>query len=371
MMHFRRVKLSCSVLLVLSVFTASSQVDDSTRVSSLKNLTLSAYFEFYAAVDVDNSNKHQRPYFLYNNTRTGELALNLGIIRAGWINESMRGNIAMMTGTYAERNLATESKVFQHVYEANIGLKLSKRHKLWLDMGIFNSHLGFESAIGKDNPTLTRTISAENSPYYETGAKLSLNSKDDKWLFSFLVLNGWQRIYKLDGNYYPAVGMQINYKMSDKFQFNYSNYLGDESKDEDYGARFFQDLYFTYQPLKRLTLCGAFDYGMQPDFSDDDWPMQYWYGWFAIAKVGLTDKLSVAFRAEQYNDPNEVIVINQYADGFITNGYSLNVDYKIHPNALFRLEGRRLQGKEVTFENRDGNYTNIYDGITACLSVVF
>ncbi len=371
MMHFRIMKLSLAALLVLCVINSSSQMVDSSGLSILKNVMLSAYLEFYAAVDDDDNNKHQRPYFLYNNTRTGELALNLGIIRAGWKNENMRGNIAMMTGTYAERNLATESKIFQHVYEANIGLKLSERHKFWMDVGILNSHIGLESAIGKDNPNLTRSISAENSPYYETGAKLSLNSHDDKWLFAFLVLNGWQRIYKLDGNYYPAVGMQVNYKSGDKFQFNYSNYLGDESKDEDYGVRFFQDAYFTYQPLKRLTLWGAFDFGMQPDFSDDDWPMRYWYGWFAIAKVGLTDKLSVAFRTEQYNDPNEVMVVNQYADGFITNGYSMNFDYKIHPNALLRIEGRRFMGKDVTFENRDGDYTNVYDGITASLSVGF
>ena len=365
------MKLFTIAVFMLSVLQAMSQEKDFAVISFPKAFTVSGYLEFYAAVDDDDNDKHQRPYFLYHNTRTGELALNLGFLKASWKTGNMRGNIALMKGTYPERNLATESEIFRHVYEANVGIKVSKKRNLWLDLGILNSHIGLESAIGKDNPTLTRSIAAENSPYYETGAKLSYQNPNEKWTLAFLVLNGWQRIYKLDGNYLPAAGMQLNYKPSDKLQLNYSNYIGDESPEEDYAPRIFHDFFFVYAPIKKLSLQGAFDLGTQPDVMDDDWPTQLWYGWFGIVKWNFTKKFSTALRVEQYNDPDEVMVRNAYGVGFVTMGYSVNFDYLIQDNALLRLEGRRFEGQTETFETREGELKTTYDGITASLAVSF
>lgn len=58
------------------------------------------------------------------------------------------------------------------------------------------SHIGFESAIGKDCWNLTRSILADNSPYYETGIKLGYTSKNEKLYLAGMYLNGWQRIQK-------------------------------------------------------------------------------------------------------------------------------------------------------------------------------
>jgi hypothetical protein len=76
----------------------------------------------------------------------------------------------------------------------------------------FASHIGFESAIGKDCWNLTRSILADNSPYYESGAKLSYTSKNEKWFISGLILNGWQRIQRVEGNNLPAFGHQLTFK---------------------------------------------------------------------------------------------------------------------------------------------------------------
>jgi hypothetical protein len=38
------------------------------------------------------------------------------------------------------------------------------------------SHIGFESVISADCWTLTRSLLAENSPYYETGMRLEATS---------------------------------------------------------------------------------------------------------------------------------------------------------------------------------------------------
>jgi hypothetical protein len=98
-------------------------------------------------------------------------------------------------------NYAAESGVLKNIYEANVGVKISKHKNLWIDAGILPSHIGFESAVSKDCFTLTRSMQAENSPYFESGAKISYTSDNGKWFVSGLVLNGWQRIQRIDGNY--------------------------------------------------------------------------------------------------------------------------------------------------------------------------
>jgi Putative beta-barrel porin-2, OmpL-like. bbp2 len=357
-------------LFLLNSFWAYGQGNPATT-ALLDSVHFSAYLELYGAADNPRNDKHQRPAFLYNNTRTGELALNLGLIKANFQNNKIRSNLALMAGTYPDRNLATESRTMQHVYEANIGLRLSSKRNIWLDAGVMNSHIGMESAMGALNPTLTRSMGADNTPYYETGAKCTYINPAGKLTLSALVLNGWQRIYKLDGNYLPALGLQVNYVFNEKLQVNYSNYVGDESKEEDFGMRVFNELYFIYSPTKRISLFASGDVGMQPDFSDDDWPMQYWFSWFGAVKCKLNDSWSLTARMEQFHDPSEVIAVNNLDDGFLMYGYSLNIDYKIAEYALLRLEGRMFDSDNDAFENNDGDAMTNYAGLTASLSVSF
>jgi len=58
-------------------------------------------------------------------------------------------------------------------------VKIHKTKILWIDAGIFGSHIGIESAVGKDSWNSTRNISADNSPYYELLLllELQINSK--------------------------------------------------------------------------------------------------------------------------------------------------------------------------------------------------
>lgn len=59
----------------------------------------------------------------------------------------------------------------------------------WLDAGIYPSHIGLESAVGKDNRTLTRSLAAENSPYYESGARITYVTPNNAWTLCAHVLN--------------------------------------------------------------------------------------------------------------------------------------------------------------------------------------
>lgn len=164
-----------AALIACGVSTIQAQEVEKTK----SPLTFSGYAETYYSYDFANPENHIRPGFFYNYNKHNEVNLNLGFAKMNYSSSTVRGNFALMAGTYAEYNLAAESDLMQHVFEANVGVRISSKANLWVDAGIMPSHIGFESAIGKDNMTLTRSILAENSPYYESGVKIGYTSPSE------------------------------------------------------------------------------------------------------------------------------------------------------------------------------------------------
>ena len=161
------------IVLLFTGLNCFSQQD--TTVSPL---TFSGYIETYYSYDFGKPSDHLRPAFLYSYNRHNEISLNLGLIKAAYEKENVRANLAFMVGTYPNANLSAEPGVLKNIYEANAGVKISRKNDLWIDAGIFSSHIGFESAIGKDCWTLTRSVLAENSPYQRFNIKrLAKNTK--------------------------------------------------------------------------------------------------------------------------------------------------------------------------------------------------
>ena len=148
-----------------------NQQPDSLNVDSINAIqtevipnkgTLSGYLEVYYCYDFSNPENHTRPSFVYSHNRHNEVNLNLGLIKYNYTSNLVRSNFALMAGTYANANLAAEPGVLKNIYEANVGVKISKKNEIWVDAGIMPSHIGFESAISKDCWNLTRSLLAEN-----------------------------------------------------------------------------------------------------------------------------------------------------------------------------------------------------------------
>ncbi len=241
------MKLSTLLMILTLLFSGTCFAQAENESEAKSSLTFSGFLEAYYSYDFDNPDNHKRPFFLFSYNKHNEVNLNLGYIKAAYTSERVRGNLALMAGTYANANLSAESGVLKNIFEANGGIKISKDKDLWLDAGIFGSHIGFESAIGPSSWTLTRTILAENSPYYESGAKVSYTTSEGKWFISGLILNGWQHIERPEGNNTPAFGTQLTYKPSDKFLFNYSTFIGNDKPDDAKQWRYFHDFYAVAQ----------------------------------------------------------------------------------------------------------------------------
>ncbi len=341
--------------LVLQVIFSAAQND------TIPKWTLNAYGDFYYSYDFSNPQNHEKADFIYNHKRHNEINANLIVAKANYSDKNIRANFGLMAGNYAQYNLKSEPTLAQFVYEANIGVKLSSKHNLWLDAGIMPSHIGFESAISSDCWTLTRSILAESSPYYETGLKMSYTNRKDNLQIGLLLLNGWQKVSKPDYIQKPSFGIQINYKPTDLLTLNYSNFIGTDKADSLKSLRTYHNFYAQFVPNKKIGLIAGFDIGTEMQNIKD---YSTWFSPVLIFRYSVSDKVNVAFRGEYYKDKDQVIISTKTTNGFQVSGLSANLDYKINNHVQCRIEGKLYQSKDKIFQNNSNNNyaltTNIF-----------
>lgn len=346
----------------IALFTLLKVSTHAQTDSTKHPLSISGYLETYYGYDFSNPENHSRPGFVYSHNRHNEINLNLGFVKMGYATEKVRANFALMAGSYANANLAAEPAVFKNIYEANAGVKISPKKNVWIDAGIFASHIGFESAIGRDCWTLTRSMLAENSPYFESGIKLSYTSDNGEWFVSGLFLNGWQRIQRIEGNNTPAVGHQLTWKPTANITLNSSSFVGSDTPDSVRQMRYFHNFYAQLQLLEKLGVIVGLDYGAQ-QISKESSDYNSWYSPVIIAKYSPSGKINLAIRAEYYNDEKGVIINTGTSHGFQTYGYSINLDYAIAANIMWRIEGKGFTSRDKIFILEDkpdnSNYTLI------------
>ncbi len=352
----------------ISLFATAILATCHTFAQEAQPLKISGYLETYYTYDFNKPSDNTRPSFIYSHNRNNEVNVNLAFIKANYQTEHVRGNLALALGSYMTANYAAESDVMKNAFEANAGVKLTKSANLWLDAGIFSSHIGFESAIAKDCWVLTRNISSENTPYFETGAKLTYTTHNQKLTATLLYLNGWQRIKRLDGNAKPAVGLQLTYKPNDKFALNYSNYLGYEGEDAVRTQRFYHNFYGILQLTDSFGITAGFDYGKQQVTKGSSIKKEVLSPVF-IARYAFSPNWALAGRYEYYQDRDAMMVNGINPGGFKVNGYSLNIDYSPFTHTVLRLEGKVYQGDEqFTRSTRSVDYNS---SITTSLAISF
>ena len=188
------------LILILLPFSIFSQEKDSLKIK------VSGFLETYYAYDFSSPTTDSKLPFMYNYNRHNEFNVNNGLIRAQLQYGNTYASIAVHAGTYVDDNYASED--IKLVSEAYVGMYLNDNKKSSIEVGIMPSYIGFESATTATNLTLTRSILAENSPYFMTGIKYNYKPSD-KWSFSGLVTNGWQRINRPDKTVTPTKIPQI------------------------------------------------------------------------------------------------------------------------------------------------------------------
>lgn len=371
-----KITICLAFLLFSTIINAQT---DSTKIKQKPKITFDGVIETYFAFDFNQPDDGDRPGFLYSHSRHNEFNVNLALVRANMKGKWYRGSVGFAAGSFMQYNMAHEPQWLRYIYEAQVGVRLTKG--LWLDAGIFPSHLGFESAIATDNWTLTRSLVAENSPYYLAGAKLTYTTPNDKWSFAGIICNGWQNI--AENNSLKSGGIQVTYKPTSKITINYSNYIGDENPDttEVYLLRFFNNLYGKMEFGKHFKLIAGIDFGMENKLISTDSIFNgnqvtirkryNWVNWIApvlVAQYHINDKWQLAARVEYFLDYNAAVLEKEESEIF---GYSLNVDFAPVKFTRIRLEGRFMHSVIPIFEYPNGLLTNQNFAITASAAIRF
>ncbi|MBL7952197.1 MAG: porin [Flavobacteriales bacterium] len=316
--------------------------------SFAERVEFSAFVDVYYAYDLGHPTDDERPAFLYQYDRHNEVDLNLGLVRADITDKNLRAALSLMAGTYAQANLINEPELLRNVQEARVGVKLARKHDLWLDAGIFCSHIGMESAIAVDNWALTRSIIAENTPYYLSGAKLTW-TPTSKVQFVGLLMNGWQRIRRVQ-NATPCFGTQVLFTPRKGIQFNWSTFFGSDTPDSLGLYRVFNNFWFSHEREKWGYRIGA-DIGVQED-KGSGW--NSWVGALALVRRKLSAHHAVVARAEYYADPDQVVVATGTPHGLGALGYSLGAETEVRPGAVLRFEARTFHGVDPVFSSTHG-----------------
>lgn len=346
--------------LLLFFFTYGVSHEVLTQVALNENIQLETYAELYYGYDFGNPDNHNRPDFLYNYHRNNEVNLNIGILQLSYEDERVRSNFGFMAGTYASRNLAHEDDLLQFIYQANIGLKLSKNKALWLEMGILPSHIGFESAIGANCWSMTRSLLADNSPYYSSGAQLIYTPPSEQWEFRLLALNGWQRITRIPGQQTIALGHQAQWKPDDYLTLNSSSFIGNEYPSENARLRVFHNFYTQWENEKGFGFKLGVDVGAQATSSEND-NFRNWYGFVIGTRFPFREHNSISARLEFFKD--EGGIVTNYGGNFENLGFSTNYDYQFSENVLLRLEFRSFNNqRELFIKGDDLVKNNFYVG---------
>lgn len=321
---------------------------------------LALYAEAYAGFDINQPLSRVRAPFMYNHHRLNEASLNLVQAEFGHISLEgrVRAKIGLQAGTYVERNLATEPLALRNLTETFVGFKAPAQN-LWFDIGIFNSHIGFESVKGIENDMLTRTLMADNSPYYEAGARALY--KGNKIDLGFFVLNGWQQIRNNGAvRTGPSVGTQIQWK-SGRFTFNSSTFAGILNPRPQFIYRIFHNFWMSYASAsQKHKLTFAFDAGYQVLDNPVNVRTAFWNVQSLVYRFNLSQHWAATARIEHFHDPEAVFIaqpFNSVYGGRVMVG-AMGAEYRFHDDFCIRAEARYMQADEKFFERSSRQSAN-------------
>jgi Putative beta-barrel porin-2, OmpL-like. bbp2 len=322
---------------------------DTTRA-----VVFGAFVDTYYAWDANGAaaGDFDRPY-VTQPARQDEFNVNLAFVEARLTGPRVRGRLALQAGTAVQANYAGEPRtgavagpdLSRLIQEAVVGVRVAP--PLWVDAGVYFSHIGQESWISAQNPTYTRSLIAEFSPYYEAGVKATW-TVTPRLTAQLDLLNGWQDI--ADVNRDRAVGVRLEYAVTPRLSIGYDNFIGNVAPDTAPSQpRVFNEVLAAWTDgATQLWL--TFDYGVQrrapaPGNST-------WFGGAAVVRRAVSRKVALAGRLEDYEDGDGVVVTTAAPGGYRVAGASLGVDVSPEAGVLWRTEVRALAARAALFPLR-------------------
>jgi len=335
------------LLLLASTLGLARPAPDAARDSLRAGVTLSGFVDAYYAYDFGRPAQRDRA-FTTQAARHNEFNLNLAHIALSLERARIRGRLALQVGTSVQANYAGEANVgalsgatlSRHVQEATAGLRLAKA--AWLDAGIYFSYVGWEGWISRDNPTYSRSLVAEYTPYYLSGVRIIWQPARRLTVQGHL-MNGWQKIS--EDNAGKALGARVDFVVTPKLTLAYGGFVGNEQPSNLAGAtRWFHQFMLRALPSAGLLFQAQADYGRERGAK-----LREWYGGVLIGRASLTRQVALSARVERFSDSDQVVAATTGAAGLVATGASMGVDIALPEGLLWRTELRGLRATKRVF----------------------
>ena len=317
-------------------------------------VSFGAFVDSYYAYDFGRPGNFDRP-FTTQAVRHDEFNVNLAWVEVKVSGPRVRGRLALQAGTSVQSNYGGEPaigtvsgpSVSRFIQEAVAGYQITP--SLWVDGGIFLSHIGMENWTSRDNLTYTRSLSFDFTPAYESGVKLTWQATP-RLSALVTVVNGWQNIS--ENNHDKAVGARLDYAQSSSTTFSYYNFVGNEASSSR--LRVFNGVGFKSGLTSAFTLLGNFDYGTQQQAVTGS---SAWWSTALIGKLQVTPVVGISGRVERYQDPDQVIVVTGSPNGFKATMASVGLDVSPLGNTrvLWRSELRGTWAGDAIFPDRSAS----------------
>lgn len=324
---------------------AGAPPDTATRVA------FGAFVDGYYAFDVNRPRALDRA-FTTQAARHNEFNVNLAFVEATLSAPRVRGRLALQAGTSVQANYAGEPTtgavsgpaLSRHLQEAVAGYRVADG--LWVDAGVFFANVGMESWISRDNPTYTRSLVADYSPYYSAGVKATWQATP-RLAVRLDAVNGWQNVSET--NAAKSVGARLDYAVG-ATTVSYYSYVGGEGAGR---LRVFNGVGVRAAPGSRVQLLGQLDVGRQRRGGAGG--ASTWYGGVLVARLQATRSTALAARVERFDDPHQVVLVTGEGGApFRANGASLGLDVAPTARVAWRTEVRGFRAGRAVFPDRSG-----------------
>lgn len=343
-----------SVLAVTDTTRSRAPVDSVPRDTAV-TVRFGAFVDGYVAWDTNRPRSLDR-VFTTTAARHAEFNINLAYVDATLSGPRLRGRFAAQFGTAVQANYAAEPRVGSNsgpevsrfLQEAYVGYQL--RPTVWVDAGVFFAPFGAENWISRDNPVYSRSLIADNSPYYESGVRLAWQAAPSVQLQAH-VINGWQNISETNEG--KAVALRADWSPTNQLTLTYDTFLGNEQPDS-LPSRFrqFHEVIVKLAIDARTAVTATVDYGRQARGQAEG--HSSWRGYALLLRRELSDRVGLGARLEGYADPDQVIVATDAPYGLRATGASINADVRLHAHAVWRSEWRQLAARDPLFPRRAG-----------------
>lgn len=338
-------------------------------------LTFKGYSEIYYTHDF-NATSSTRDAWFYNHNLHNTIAPNLALLETRYKGKNAYAQLDLMFGTYSSAIMVNEPFWAQPIAQAYVGTKYKRFN---FEAGIFESGIGLEGIKGSDNPTLTRSIVAENTPYYLSGVRARWEDRTAIFLIEGAIINGWETVTRHAPESNPGVMARFR--------------LGSEKVRLHYHFMYTDDRGGLASPITGMINGFAFKHALNSwqwflGYDNIQWNGDAIHLPHIIVRKEFSERWAAALRGEYVMDNSQTPFFQNLDDLGATSirsfegfGGSFNIDYMPYKDFTLRAEIRHIDGKmQRDFTSfRPGNvnigvnnmaqlYGNTALTIAACLS---